>query len=192
MAIAGAVLVSGIIAAYALSTADGGSSPGAGSTPAPTPTVTATPAPAGPPTAAGELDEKDALVTIETALAVPIGSVGTSADLDALVKDIAVDSYSAELEAQWQELLAQGWSMQGSPTLISTEVTSLDTATTPATANITACVDSSAVTLLDAEGAPVGDQSAKTPRALHLFTLVQGSDDIWRIAAHSFPNDPTC
>ena len=57
---------------------------------------------------------------------------------------------------------------------------------------MTACIDSSAVSILDAAGAPIGDDSAKMPRALHLFTLVQGADDIWRIANHSFPNDPTC
>lgn len=184
------LIAAGTIIAFALSTNSGnGSTPGAAS---PTPQVTATPAPAGPPTVAGELDDDEALVTIETALAAPIGTVGTSADLEALLKDIAVDSYAAELEAQWQELISQGWSIKGSPTLVTSEVTSLTSDSDPPTAQITACIDSSAVSILDANGDPIGDASAKTPRALHLFTLVQGSDEIWRIANHSFPNDPTC
>lgn len=160
--------------------------------PSPTPTVTATPAPAGPATAVGTIDDAEALTTIETALAAPISTAGTSADLAALLKDVAVDAYAAELEAQWQELVSQGWSITGAPVLVSSSVTSLNTDADPATAEVSACIDSSAVELLDAAGAPIGDDSAKMPRALHLFTLVQGSDDIWRISAHSFPNDPTC
>jgi hypothetical protein len=184
------LITAGTIATFAtMNAGGGGSSPGAAS---PTPVVTATPAPAGPATAVGELDDDEALLTIETALAAPIGSVGTSADLEALLKDVAVDSYAAELEAQWQELVSQGWSIQGSPTLVSSDVTSMKADAAVPTAEVTACIDSSAVSMLDADGKPIGDASAKTPRALHLFTLVQGTDDIWRIASHSFPNDPTC
>lgn len=184
-------VVIGAIVVFALVLRGGGQAPDA-ATSTPTPTVTATPAPAAPPTEAGELADDQALATIEAALAAPIASVGTSADLEALLKDVAVDSYAAELEAQWQELLSQGWTIKGAPTLVSSEVTSLDSKSSPPTAEVSACIDSSAVSILDAAGAPIGDESAKTPRALHLFTLVQGSDDIWRIASHSFPNDPTC
>lgn len=185
---AATVIAVGVLIALLTTTGDRGSTPGA----EPTPTVTATPAPAAPPTETGELADDEALATIETALAAPISTVGTSADLAALLKDVAVDAYAAELEAQWQELVSQGWSITGSPTLVSSQVTAVSTDTDPATAEVTACIDSSAVSILDAEGAPIGDDSAKMPRALHQFTLVQGADDIWRIATHSFPNDPTC
>lgn len=187
---AATVIVIGVIIALVITAGDRGSTTGAG--PSPSPSVTATPAPAGPPTAAGELDDDEALITIETALAAPISTVGTSADLAALLKDVAVDAYAAELEAQWQELVSQGWSITGTPTLVSSIVTSMSTDSDPATAEVTACIDSSAVSILDSAGNPIGDDSAKTPRALHLFTLVQGADDVWRIANHSFPNDPTC
>ncbi len=186
-----ALAVVGTVSAFAL-TANRDDQATNGSGPSPTPSVTATPAPAAPPTVAGEIDADEAQLTIQTALAAPIGTAGTSADLAAVLKDVAVDAYAAEVEAQWQELISQGWSIDGSPTLVSTEVTSLSADAEPPTAEITACVDSSAVTMLDANGAPIGDDSAKTPRALHLFTLIQGTDDIWRISAHSFPNDPTC
>jgi hypothetical protein len=199
ISLAAAILIAiGVTVAFALTTPSDDGTPGAdppstaSSTASPTPTVTSTPAPAGPTTAVGTIDDDEALVTIETALAAPIGTAGTAADLAAVLKDVAVDSYAAELEAQWQELVSQGWSITGTPVLVSSTVTSMNSDSDPPTAEITACIDSSAVTLLDADGDPIGDDSAKTPRALHLFTLVQGPDDIWRIATHSFPNDPTC
>jgi len=198
------VVALGAVTAYAVTTSGGGStSPDAGgggssgagtsatSTPEPTPTVTATPAPAAPPVE-GEIDDEEALITVETALAAPISTVGTSEDLAVLLKDVAVDSYAAELEAQWQELVSQGWTITGAPALVSSDVTAVDADADPATAEITACIDSSAVTILDSNGDRIGDDTATMPRALHLFSLVQGEDDIWRIASHSFPNDPTC
>lgn len=204
LAVAAAVAL-GAITVYAVTTSGGGGTdPDAGSgggggssesataTPAPTPTVTATPAPAAPPTTDGELDDDAALVTVETALAAPISTMGTSEDLAVLLKDVAVDAYAAEIEAQWQELVSQGWTITGEPALVSSDVTTLNAEADPATAEITACIDSSAVAILDANGDRIGDESATVPRALHLFSLVQGDDDIWRIANHSFPNDPTC
>lgn len=158
----------------------------------PTPTVTATPAPAAGPTAAGELDEVVATDVIETALAAPISTAGTAGDLDALLKNVAIDSYAAELEAQWLELSSQGWTVSGAPALISASVTKLDTTATASTAEVTACVDSSDVVITDHAGDPIGDAAAMMPRALHLFTLMQGDDGTWRIASHSFPNDPNC
>lgn len=200
-----AVIATGAIATYAVTTSGGGgTAPDAGSgggsessdtatpTPAPTPTVTATPAPAAPPTVDGELDDDAALVTVETALAAPISTMGTSEDLAVLLKDVAVDAYAAEIEAQWQELVSQGWTITGEPALVSSDVTAVNADVEPATAEITACIDSSAVAILDANGDRIGDESATVPRALHLFSLVQGDDDIWRIAGHTFPNDPTC
>lgn len=187
------LLIAGAVTALAL--APGSTDPGrpaAGSTPSPTPEVTVTPAPAAAPVRPGVLDEDDASAVLTVALAAPIATVGTSADLAELLKNIAVDAYAAELEAQWQELLSQGWSLSGAPEVVSTEVTRLDDESTPATAEVTACIDSSDVVMSDADGEPIGDASAQLPRARHLFTLVQGEDDIWRISAHSFPNDPKC
>lgn len=163
-----------------------------GADPSPTPSVTATPAPAATPSSTTTLADDDATDVIEMALAAPFASVGTSADLTELLRNVAVDSYAAELEAQWQELVSQGWTIAGTPTLISTDVTDLDMESDAPTATVTACVDSSAVTISDSAGKPIGDPAAMTPRALHLFSLIQGSDDVWRISAHSFPNDPTC
>lgn len=162
------------------------------STPTPTPTVTATPAPAADPTALGELDETTATDVLETALAAPISTVGTEGDLSELLKNVAIDAYAAEVEAQWLELSSQGWTVSGAPALISATVTALDTSTATSTAEVTACLDSSDVIIADYAGDPIGDAAVMTPRALHLFTLQQGDDGLWRISSHSFPNDPKC
>ncbi|MGW8482198.1 hypothetical protein ACWGJP_03625 [Microbacterium sp. NPDC055903] len=189
----GALIIAVAGVAVAIALGSGGSPSGSESgQPAPTASVTETPAPAADPTEVGELEEDQALDVIQTALAAPIASVGTSADLQELLRDVAADSYAAELEAQWQEYAANGWTVTGTPELISADVTDLDTDASPATAAVTACIDSSAVTIEDAAGEPIGDPSARAERALHLFSLAQGDDGTWRITAHSFPNDPKC
>ena len=156
------------------------------------PTVTASPAPAASPSETGELDEDAVSDVIEIALAAPITSVGTEADLRVLVENIAIDAYAAELESQWIELISQGWTVSGEPAIVSASVTELDTSGAPAKASVTACVDSSAVVISDSSGSPIGDPAAMTPRATHLFGLEQGDDGRWRISFHSFPDDPTC
>lgn len=160
--------------------------------PTPSPSVTATPAPAATPSSTDAFDEADASEVIGLALAAPIATVGTSADLAELLKNVAVDSYAAELEAQWQELVSQGWTLSGAPQVVSTQVTHIDVNAETPTAAVTACVDSSEVVIADAAGNPVGDPAATMPRALHLFDLIQGQDGLWRISAHTFPNDPEC
>jgi len=189
IAAAAAILVGAVGAWLAFALQPGAPAVDAG---APMPTVTATPATAAPGTAAGELADDEALTIVETALAASLSGIGTPEDLDALLQDIAVDDYAAELEAQWLELSSQGWTVTGAPTLVDAEVTSLDLDADQPVAQVTACVDSSDVEMLDAADARIGDPAATTPRALHLFTLVQDDDGAWRISAHSFPNDPTC
>lgn len=183
--------VTGAIIAVTLNQGSAGG-PDGSATPMPTPSVTATPAPAADPTEVGELDETVATDVIVTALAAPISTATTPGDLEALLKNVATDAYAAELEAQWLELNSQGWTVSGSPDLVSTAVTALDTDAAVPTAQVTACLDSSAVVIADYAGDPIGDVSAMTPRALHLFTLLQGDDGVWRISSHTFPNDPTC
>lgn len=190
-------LVIAVLAIWLAVSATGGDAPtaeadGAQATPSPTATVTATPAPAAAATPIGELKDDEALEVVETALAAPIASVSTPEDLDALLTDIAVDAYAEELAAQWQELISQGWTITGAPALVSAEVTSIDAKTEPSTAEVTACVDSTEVEILDASGTRIGSADATTPRALHLFSLVQDDEGTWRISAHRFPNDPIC
>lgn len=144
------------------------------------------------PAAPGELNEDSATDVVSSAIGIPLTSPDSEDALADALTDVAVEGYAAELEAQWLELTSQGWSTTGSPRVESLEITELDTTSDPATAEMTACIDSSEVTTVDAEGASIGDPSAVSPRAFHLFTMVQGDDGIWRISSHSFPNDPSC
>lgn len=146
-----------------------------------------------PVTAApGDLDEDAAAGVISIAIDTPLSATDTHDALDIALADIAVEGYAAELEAQWLELTSQGWSQSGSPHVESLEIVALDSDSDPATSEVIACIDSSDVVTVDAEGAPIGDPAASSPRALHLFTMVQGDDGIWRVSSHSFPNDPSC
>ena len=144
------------------------------------------------PAADGELDEDSATEVISTAIETPLDSADTADALDVALADIAVEGYAAELESQWLELTSQGWSQTGSPQVESLEIISLETESDPVAAQVVACIDSSDVITVDASGAPIGDSSATSPRALHHFTMVQGEDGIWRISSHSFPDDPSC
>ena len=136
----------------------------------------------------GRLDDAAAADIVQHIIAVPYEPVDTSEELDTRLGDVAEGSYLAELEAEWQELLAAGWSISGTPEVVTAEVTDVDAAGERAT--VTACVDSSAVRTLDAAGDPVGENA--TPRALHIFTLALTPGGTWRIAAHGFPDDPAC
>lgn len=167
------------------------------------PDPTDSPSPTDPPasgapsggavsTAPGELDEEEASELITLAVAPVPESVSTDSQLSDSLSDVAIDAYAEELEAQWLELSTQGWSMSGEPTVAELDITTLDDTSTPVTAEVSACIDSSDMRMTDADGELIGDQSATMPRALHLFTMVQADDGTWRVAAHSFPDDPRC
>ena len=167
------------------------------STPAPGPSDSPSPtdapgsgAPSGGAisTTPGKLREDEASELIALAVAPVPESVTT----DSQLSDVAIDAYAEELEAQWLELSSQGWAMTGSPVVAELEISELDASSDPVTAEISACIDSSDVSMTDADGEPIGDPSATMPRALHLFTMVQADDGSWRVAAHSFPDDPRC
>ena len=143
-------------------------------------------------TAPGKLREDEASELITLAVAPVPESVTTDSQLSDALSDVAIDAYAEELEAQWLELSSQGWAMTGSPVVTELEISELDASSDPVTAEISACIDSSDVSMTDADGEPIGDPSATTPRALHLFTMVQADDGSWRVAAHSFPDDPRC
>ncbi|MGO1538762.1 MAG: hypothetical protein ACTHZ9_01355 [Leucobacter sp.] len=185
------VLAAGLIGITAVGVAGVGLSgvtsllPGAEETKAPP-----EPVPAAPLTGNGELDDDEAATVIQHVLAVPFKPVETAEDFRARMGSVAETNYLAELEAQWQELVTNGWSITGEPEVVSAKVSQLGSSDGALSANVTACVDSSAVRTLDAEGAPLGE--GLTPRALQHFTLTQGTDEHWRIASRSFPDDPEC
>ena len=140
----------------------------------------------------GPLEDDGAAALVEAALDVPDAEKAPDEErLGAEFADIAAGSYLAELESTWLELEANGWSYTGAPRVDGLEILSLDEKATPATAELRACIDSTDVALVDADGERIGAAADAQPRAAHLFSLVR-EDDTWRVAARTFPDDPTC
>lgn len=179
-----------MIAAIAIEPGGGSGVPTPAETEAgPAPYVSVEPVPAAPPTDSGELDAGSA----ETLITTVVGAVATTppgADASAVLAGVAEGSYLKEIAAQYQELDTNGWTTSGQPVVESAVVTSLDTEATPATAVVSACIDSSAVKTLDAAGVALGGQAA--PRSTHLFGLTQSADGTWKITSHWFPDDAAC
>ncbi|MDI6944994.1 MULTISPECIES: hypothetical protein [Microbacterium] len=112
-------------------------------------------------------------------------------DLEALLADVTAGAYRAELEAQWLELSANGWSYVGESQVVGLEILALDEEAEPATAQVKACIDASGLELVDADGERIGSEKDTHPRAAHLFDLVY-EDGTWRVLSRSFPDDPAC
>lgn len=172
-----------------------------------TPSATATPTGKGTPSGKGKttgnttpagpaphatLDEERAEKTVRAAVSPRVLTAKTEKSLRSSVENVAIDDYQEELSAQWLELDSQGWALKGSPTITSLTIDSIDAQSDPPTAQVTACLDSSDVVRVDADGAPIEDPARTDSRALNTFTLMQGDDGIWRVSAHSFPDDTSC
>ena len=139
---------------------------------------------------AGPLTEDAAAEVITAAAAVPLAEHETDEELARRFADLASGAYLAELEAQWQELLANGWTIEGAPEVVSAEIEREDREARSAV--VLGCLDSSGVVTRDAAGDPIGPPDARAARALHRFTLTEGEDDVWRVSRHDFPDDPAC
>lgn len=135
-----------------------------------------------------KIDPQSAEVLVGAALTAPDADRAVAeSDLERAFADIAADAYREEIEAEWLEMSASGWSLRGERRVDDLEITSLD----GDAATIVACIDASDVTLVDAEGEPVGSQSARMTRAEHVFTLARDGG-VWRVTDRTFPDDPTC
>lgn len=157
---------------------------------APVPSETPnSPETAGGSGGAGPLDEDGADTIITAALSAPLTESEDNEDLAARIGGFAAGAYAAELEAQWQELVVNGWSISGAPEIVTTTV---EIADDERSAVATSCIDATAVHVLDSAGEPIGADAASGNRALHRFTLTRGDDDVWRVTGHDFPDDPAC
>ncbi|TFD14066.1 hypothetical protein E3T37_14175 [Cryobacterium sp. TMT2-10] len=114
----------------------------------------------------------------------PTGS-GATDDLTAA----ASGAILAEAQNDTQELETNGWKREGAATIEALTIVRSDPAADPATVVAQACVDSSKVRTLDADGEPVGTPG--TQRALNLYTL-QYISGAWKVVARSFPDDFAC
>ena len=137
---------------------------------------------------AGPLTEKQATSVLEEAVQVPLDTGETDADLAKQLQNVAQGGYLQELTAEWQELVTNEWSITGVPTVVKSEVTDAD----DAQATVRSCLDYSKVSVKDSAGNTVGTPDAAAARALHIFTFTAGEDGVWRVSAHTFPDDPAC
>lgn len=110
-------------------------------------------------------------------------------DQDALVT-VAAGPALQELQALVQEFDDNGWSMVGTPEVVSSTVVSVDAEADPPSAVIEVCLDSSGVDVVDSSGTSQLDERAPQ-RALNIFTmdLVEGR---WVLRERTFPVQTAC
>jgi len=105
---------------------------------------------------------------------------------------VASGAIISEIENDHQELVANGWTQEGTPTVASLTIVSADATAVPPTTVAEACIDSSDVVTLDSDGKPLaGAGNDHAHRALNIFTLQQNGST-WRVISRTFPADTTC
>lgn len=103
---------------------------------------------------------------------------------------LAADVYLGSLRAQTQEFQTMGWHQVGAARVIDVVVLEHDLDATPPTMRVQACVDSSDVQIVDADGVELRGEGTPT-RSSFLLTLIY-RDGAWLIAQESFAEDPDC
>lgn len=135
---------------------------------------------------------KDATVTVSEFLAAAAIIAPDAPDTADQLAKVAAGSIIAEIENDQQELVANGWTQEGTPVVHSISLVSNDATATPPSAVAQACIDSSAVVTFDSDGKPLaGPGDAKPDRAMNIFKL-QHDGTSWRVTARTFPDDTTC
>lgn len=108
------------------------------------------------------------------------------------IEEVATGAILEEIRNSSQELAANGWTQHGESTVRSVTVLSQDLTDSPATMKVQACIDSSAIIVTDSVNVPItGEGKNRSDSALNIFTL-QESDETWRVAARTFPDNPAC
>jgi hypothetical protein len=127
--------------------------------------------------------------TLTDLLAATVGVVNGT-DPSTPLTDIAAGAVRGELEAARQEYDANGWRQEGAASVASVTVVTADLAAADPTVTVDACIDSSAVRVLDRNGTDLRNQ-ATPDRSLNRYVLVR-SAGVWRVTGHTFPADATC
>jgi hypothetical protein len=153
-----------------------------------TTSVTAKPAPvkAAPATPGAPLDNTHAKASLHSFLGA-VATVDSVSDVKQQLSNVATGAIVEELGNEQLELDSNGWTQTGQSVVDSVKVLR----TTGHGATVQACIDSSAVELLDSKGKPIGTPSADR-RALNIYTLVQNADGSWRVTDRTFPDNPSC
>lgn len=166
--------------------------PSVTSTPAPSASTTSTPStsPSAPATP-GVLPPAEATTQVADFLAAAAAIAPDSTKTADTLSKVASGAIISEIENDQQELVANGWTQTGAPTVTSLTIVSTDAAATPATTVVEACVDSTSVVTLDSDGKPLAATPDQANRALNIFTLQQDGSS-WRVIARTFPDNTTC
>lgn len=135
-------------------------------------------------------------MTDEVASVALSGAFEDEADL--LESEVSVESapssvtgpYAEALEARLAEFEDMGWTQVGSPTIESLEILEEHPGEEPPYVVVLACVDSSEVDIIDAQGNSLRNEGTPT-RTANVYTLVQ-EDGTWTISEATFPEDPDC
>lgn len=104
---------------------------------------------------------------------------------------LATGPAQGALLADAAEFEENGWHQEGTPTIASLNVTSYDPDAAPQQMTVSACIDSSDVQILTANGDPVRAGGGAS-RSLNILTLIRSDDGNWLVTKVSFPDDPTC
>ena len=156
------------------------------------PSPTATPPGASKTAPLGALNKELATSTVKGFLDSVAAIDPTSKSLGAKLSAVARGAIVDELENEQQELESNGWTQRGKASVKSVTIISTNLTATPPTAVAQACVDSSKVVTLDADGRPLaGTDPAAAHAALNIYSLQQDGGT-WRITARTFPDDPAC
>jgi len=112
-------------------------------------------------------------------------------DLAAQLQGVVSDTYLSELEAERLEFEAEGWTRTGSYELGTIDILDYQEDGDGVTATVRVCVDSSGVTVTNADGNEVAGPSGTS--AWNIFVLTQPADsEDWLIVGRTFPDDPAC
>ena len=167
--------------------------PTAGDAPSAAPSGAASPSPTPKPTGgsvepAPELTVDEAEESVDRFLTASDDAAASPEEGIEKLDEIASGAILRELEIEYTELAAYGWTRHGNATL--SDVTVLKS--TERSARVQACVDVSDVVIKDAEGKPIPSAAdVGTPRSVTIFTLEREGAD-WRLTERSFPTDPSC
>jgi hypothetical protein len=171
--------------------------PAAGGAPQPAPSGSATPAPTPAPTAeptgdaaapAPELTEDEAEESVVEFFTASDAAAAKPEDGIEGLEKIASGAILSEIEAEYTELAAYGWTRHGNATLSDVTVLESD----EKGARVQACVDVSDVVIEDAAGKPIPSAAdVGTARSLTIFSLEYDGAE-WRLTERSFPTDPSC
>ncbi|MDO4258549.1 MAG: hypothetical protein Q4C87_03400 [Actinomycetaceae bacterium] len=126
--------------------------------------------------------ENEALEGVLNQTAESLAAPNPETDLSPILSGEALESHQVTLQ-QWS---AEKLRQEGAPTIASSNVVSNE----GGKMTVEACIDSSAVKVLDENGQEVGDPEAPT-RSKHIFILEQ-ADGAWKVVSDSFAEDPQC